>query len=276
MKKALKIVLFSLLGLVLVTAALLLAHPFWLPPVAKSVARSKVPQITGTAFRIDGMELNAYSGRFSFKGIELENPQGFSERIFLKVENLDVVADMETVTSNVVVLEEVTIKGVFVSYVSNNGVNNVDQITENASRLNEKDEKADAASDSQSGKEGAAKDEPADAGVKVVIRRLNVSDASVKLAMFTLPVPAITLTDVGEKSGGVTLTELGNQLLGAIMSAVGSAKDGLGALGTLLGNGAESLKDQLKRGDTKAVRESVNKTTDTIKDAAGALKSLFK
>jgi uncharacterized protein involved in outer membrane biogenesis len=276
MKKALKIVLFSLLGLVLVVAALSLAHPFWLPPVAKSVARSKVPQITGTAFRIDGMELNAYSGRFSFKGIELENPQGFSERIFLKVENLDVVADMETVTSNVVVLEEVTIKGVFVSYVSNNGVNNVDQITKNASRLNEKDEKADAASDSQSGKKGAAKDETADAGVKVIIRRLNVSDASVKLAMFTLPVPAITLTDVGEKSGGVTLTELGNQLFGAIMSAVGSAKDGLGALGALLGDGAGSLKDQLKRGDTKAVRESVDKTADTIKDAAGALKSLFK
>jgi hypothetical protein len=91
-----------------------------------------------------------------------------------------------------------------------------------------------------------------------------------------LPVPPITLTGVGRKSNGVTLAELGSQMLNAIMNGIGSAKDGLGALGALLGEGASDLKNQIRKGDMKAAQDSLRKSSEAVKDAAGALKSLFK
>lgn len=274
MRKTVKIAVAAVLGMLVLTVALLLAHPLWLAPAVKAVANSQVPAVTGTAFRIDGIALNAYRGKVSLSGIVLENPEGYSERIALKVGRLDVTADMESVTSNVVVLKEVAISDVFVSYVSKDGVNNFDRIAKNASGKKEPsaDSGAKTAPAAEDGAAAEGKEEP----VRVVIDLLTVKDASVKMGMFTLPVPPITLTKVGEKSGGVTLAELGNQLLGAVLSAVGSAKDGVGALGLFLGDGVKDLKGQLESGDMKGVENSLRKGADALKEAEKALKSLFR
>ena len=60
------------------------------------------------------------------------------------------------------------------------------------------------------------------------------------------------------------------------MSAVGSAKDGVGALGLFLGDGVKDLKGQLESGDMKGVENSLRKGADALKGAEKALKSLFR
>jgi hypothetical protein len=51
-------------------------------------------------------------------------------------------------------------------------------------------------------------------------------------------------------------------------------------LEAIAGDGIDSLKKQLGKGDAKAVRDTVNgatrKSAEAVKDAAGAIKSLFK
>jgi hypothetical protein len=268
--------------IVFLPAVLLLVHPWWLAPAVKGIANSAVPGITKTEFHLGGMSLNAYRGEFSAADVLLGNPEGFDERVALKVGSVNVVADMGTVADDVIVLKEVTVKDVFLSYVYNDGVDNFTQISKNASSGDvqsgtsaQKPEaaKKTAGGDTAANRQGGTKEAKSK---KVIIDRLRLSGITVKFGPIPLPVPPITLTDIGRKSNGVTLAELGSQLLNAVMNGVGSAKDGLGALGVLLGEGASDLKNHLKKGDTKAAQESFKKTGAAVKDAADALKSLFK
>lgn len=271
-----------LFTIVLLLAVLLLAHPLWIGAAGKAAANRLVPDIVKTEFSLGRLSLNAYRGELSAGDVLLGNPAGFDERIALKVVSADVVADMGTVTGDVIVLKEVTVKDVFVSYVRKDGEDNFSRISKNVSSSGKKDV--------ASVREPDSKERPADEGQageyhagkagkksrKVIIDRLHLSGITVKLGPIPLPVPPITLTDVGRKSNGVTLAELGSQLLNAIMNGVGSAKDGLGALGALLGESASDLKNQIRKGDMKAAQDSFRKTGEAVKDAAGALKSLFK
>jgi hypothetical protein len=228
------------------------------------------------------LSFNAYRGELFAGDILLGNPAGFDERIAFKVGSADVVADMGTVTGDVVVFKEVTVKDVFVSYVHKDGEDNFSRISKNVSSsgkkdvasVREPDSKERPAAEGQAGEYHAGK--AGKKSRKVIIDRLHLSGITVKLGPIPLPVPPITLTDVGRKSNGVTLAELGSQMLNAIMNGIGSAKDGLGALGALLGEGASDLKNQIRKGDMKAAQDSLRKSSEAVKDAAGALKSLFK
>ena len=119
--------------------------------------------------------------------------------------------------------------------------------------------------ESSSASSSPAEEKTASESAKVIIDRLDISGIVVKFGPVALPVPPIVLTGVGEKSNGVTLTELGSQLLTALMDGAGALKDGMGAIGALLGEGTGALGENLKKGDMKAVKE-----------AASLLKSMFK
>jgi hypothetical protein len=256
MKKTISVTVKVLLALAALLAALLLTHPLWLAPTAKTVANSAVPRIAGTRFELGKLSLNAYSGRFGAGDLVLYNPEGFSEPVALKVGEASVVADMSTVGSDVIRLKEVLVKDVFLAYTFKDGKSNFDVISQNASSGKGAEKPADEKKDAEGAKAESAE------GKRVIIDRLTLSGITVKLGPVPLPVPPITLTGIGEKSGGVTFVELGNQLLQTVLSAVGSAKDGLGALGALMGEGVDSLGKQMKKSD--------------LKEAAGAIKSLFK
>ena len=299
MKKLVKTAAKILLGVVLLLAVLLLAHPLWLAPAAKTIANSKVPEIVKADFSLGKFSINGYSGEFLVGDMLLGNPEGYDERIALKVGEISVAADMATVCSDVIVLKEVLVKDVFVSYVHKGGVNNFDQIAQNASG----GKKSDGVSGEPEAESAKAEAKPEAEKVekeskRVIIDRLVLDGITVKLGPIPLPVPSITLTGIGRKSNGVTFAELGEQLLNAIMKGVGAAKDGLKALGSLIGEGTADLTKQLEKVDVKAagkildgsgeavqdslkksgeaVQDSLKKSSEAVKDAAGALKSLFK
>lgn len=267
-----------LFAAVLLFAVLLLAHPLWIGAAVRAVANRVVPGITKTEFDLGQVSLNAYRGELGVGDLLLGNPSGYGERVALKIGSADVVADMGTVTGDVIVLKEVTVKDVFVSYVHHDGTDNFSQISKNASSSGKKDvasapEREPAAGEKAAdGRSGGAEKK----SKRVIIDRLSLSGITVKFGPIPLPVPPVTLTDVGRKSGGVTLVELGNQLLNAIMNGVGTARDGLGALGSLLGEGADDLKKQFEKGDVKGAKDSLKKTGRAVKDAAEMLKSLLK
>jgi hypothetical protein len=253
-----------LLGLVLLLAVLLLAHPLWLGPVARTLANRVVPGMTKTEFNLGSFAVDAYRGTVAVGDLLLGNPDGYDERVALKVGSVDILADTGTVASDVVRLKEVVVKDVFVCYARKDGMDNFARISKNVS--GGKKSSSDQGVSQTEGKSSPATEGGKDGkSRKVVIERLSVSGIVVKFGPVAMPVPPVTLTGVGEKSNGVTMAELGSQLLTAIMDGAGSLKDGAGMLGELLGDGAGAIGDQLKKGDMKAV-----------KDAASILKSMFK
>ena len=303
MKKLLKILGITILSIVALALLLVLTLPLWLGPVVKPLANSAVPKLTKTSFNLGHLSLNPYTGRFELGDMVLGNPAGYDEPTAVAVSNIVVDVAMTTACDKYVHIEEVTIDGVFVSLVKG-GENNVDnmlQIQYNVAggkdKYDEKQAKAKAESEAKA-KPDEGEVEDADSK-KIVIDVLTLNDIKVKYGMITIPVPSITLKDLGKESDGLTASELFEKVWEAIINAALAVGDGVKALGGLLKSGAGAVGDGAGKaidaigagkaadaiGDgagkaVDAVKGGAGKAVDAIGDGAGkaadAIKGLFK
>ena len=274
MKKILKIIGGIILGVVVLALVLVLTLPLWLGPVVKPVANAAVPKMTKTTFNLGHLSLNPYTGRFELGDMQLGNPEGYSEPQALSVSNIVVDVAMTTACDKYVHVEEVLVDGVFVSLVKG-GPNNVDnmlQIQYNVAGGKEKYEankaKAEAEKEAKP-KEEKPKEEKADdgSGKKIVIDKLTLNNIRVKYGVLTIPVPSITLTDLGKDSGGATFSDIIDAVWGAIVKAVLSVGDGVKAFGDLLMSGAGSLGESASKA-ASAVSDSAGKAASAVGDGA--------
>ena len=288
MKKFLKIVGGIILGIVVLALALVLTLPLWLGPVVKPLANAAVPKITKTTFNLGHLSLNPYTGRFELGDMQLGNPEGYSEPTALAVSNIVVDVAMTTACDKYVHIEEVTVEGVFVSLVKG-GPNNVDnmlQIQYNIAGGKEKYEenKARQEAEKEAKKSDEKPEEPKEpeadeAGKKIVIDRLTLNDIKVKYGLITIPIPSITLTDLGKESDGMSMDELFGSIWDAILNAALAVGDGAKALGGMLkagasvvGDGAGKAVDVISGGAGKAadvVSDGAGKAVDAVSSGAG-------
>ena len=106
-KKVVKLVLWTLAGIVGFVLFALLTIPLWIGPVGTSVANSVVPELTGTAFNLGEFALNPYSGRVHLGKIVLQNPAdetSESEPNALTLESVDVLMDTTSLLSDTIVI----------------------------------------------------------------------------------------------------------------------------------------------------------------------------
>jgi len=257
--KAVKFVVKAILVLVAVLVVALLALPIWFGPVVKTVANSAVPGVVKTDFRLGHLALNPYTARFELGDLSLGNPAGYSVKEAVTVG--EVVFDAETMSllSDVIHIEEVTVKDIFVSVVSGgeNNVLNFKQIQYNVAGGKEKYEAAqsakEAASASSKGKETAeAKSGEKGTAKKVIIDRVEISGLKLHLGFLQVPLPALTLKDIGRKSGGCTMEEAWEQIVAAVLKSAGVAGDQLKALGALTGDASKRVNKAVSKAAAQA------------------------
>ncbi len=279
MKKALKVVGKVLMWTAVAVVALLLLSPFWIGPAGRIAANVAVPKITGTAFTLGELSVNPYTGTLHVGKMRLENPEGFSDREAVTLDKLDVKVSMASLFTKKILVEEVAISGVYVTYVSHDGRNNFDVIAENASggpkAGDEKKEavKADDAAKAVSKGEKKA-EEAKDGGKKMVIARLSISNAKVKVGMVALPVPPITLSDIGKESEGATFAEIWQQILNVVFKSCGALGDAVVSLGSGLVEGVGAVGGAAvdAAGATAgAVGDAAKSVGGAAADAAGAV-----
>ena len=289
--KAMKIVLKVIVAIIAIAIVALLLLPLWFGPVAKLVANSVVPGIVKTDFNLGHIYLNPYNARFELGDMQLSNPSGYSEKYAATLGN--VVFDAETLSlmSDVIHIEEITVKDVFVSVVSGgeNKVDNFKQIQYNVAGGKEKFEAAEAEkaekakimeleaketaqAKREDEKPSAAEEKPAK---KVIIDKLRISGLKVQYGFLPISIPVtIELTDIGKESGGATFTEAGLEIWEGILKAAGVAGDQLKAFGNLTGDAAKQATESLG-GATKSAGEAVNKAADEAKKALDSIKKLW-
>ena len=261
--RLLKLVLWGLAAVSLLSILVVATLPLWISPVATSIAGGIVPNYTGTDFRIDGFHLNPYSGTLRINGVKLSNPQGFGDTAAFSLAAFSMEVEVGSLFSGTILVKEVLIEDAFASYYSHDGRNNFDVIMANVKKATEPKAEGRVAKDAEK-KESSEK--------KVIIDRLRISGTKVKLMKsdFMPPfiMPPLDLTDIGRKSGGVTLKEAWTQIANGVMKSFTEAGEGLGALGSILGDGAKDIS-----GKTGASLDAVGSTT---RKAADGVKNLFK
>lgn len=259
--KAIKLIVKILVCLVILAVAIVLTLPLWIGPVAKTATNTIAPKITKTHVHLGDFGLNFYTGNFHMGDFQLENPAGYSQREAATLGQIEVQLDPLSVASDVIHIRLIRIKDVFASYVSKDGVNNIDQILENAGV---KGGEEAAKPEEKPAEKKSADEKPAK---KVIIDRFELSGVMVQLGPIPLPVPPLTLNDIGKKSGGATLEEAWNQISAAVLKSVGVVGEQLQALGGLAGEGAK----QAAEAATKAVGQATDVANKAVSGAGKAV-----
>ena len=286
--KFIKFLFKAILVVVVLVVVALLTLPLWFGPVVKGVANAAVPKVTQTGFNLAHLSLNPYTARFELGGLVLDNPEGYSEKIAAKVGELNFDADTLSLATDVIHIEEITVKDIFVSYLDGgeNKVNNFQQIQYNVAGGKEKYDAAQAAKEAAEAakSEEPAKDEaPAEEkpAKKVIIDKLTISGIKMQWGFLPITVPVdICLTDIGKDSGGATFAEVGKKIWESVMKAAGSLGDAVKNIGNLTGDAAKAATESVGKAAgaaadaagaaTKAVGDAAGATTKAVGDAAGA------
>ncbi len=233
MKKLLKFLLWTFVGILALVLVLVLTIPLWLGSTVATVATKMAPEYTGTPFVLEGVGINPYTGKYSITKLMLGNPKGYPVPTAFSVSNVKVDVEMASLFSDTIHIREIAIIDPYASYVSNEGTNNFEWIM---AHVNEKMGPKEETNETEK------KEEDKGAGKKVVIDKLTIAGTRVKFKMLPeMAIPTITLTDIGKESNGATWEEVGQMLADSIMKATSSIGEGLNSALSALGDGANTL-----------------------------------
>ena len=258
MKKPVKILLWLLIIVVILFAAVIACLPLILGPTVRTVATTVVPQLTGTEFLMDSCSINPYTGKLSINGFALKNPKGYDEPDAVRFESLNVAIEVGSLLTKKIHVYEIALEKPFVSYVfDDEGTNNFDRILATLDSKMKKDETK---------KEEKKDEKEAGDAPKVLIDKISISGTKVKYRKLTLPIPVPTLTKIGYGSGddkekkeeakGATLEE-------ARDAVWNSVKDKFTDVGGLVGNAAGAAAG--------AVTDVAGQAAGAVTDAAGKI-----
>ena len=297
--KAVKIICKVVLCIVILAVVALLALPLWIGPVAKGVANSVVPGITGTAFNLGEFGLNPYVGTLHVGDMQLANPTNFSEKNAVDLGKFDAdLAVTSLFSGKKIRIESVDLDGLVV--YADPTMANFRQIAANAA--GEPEEKSELA---KLAEENAPEEAPkaeeakpakeAKGGKGLQIDRLTIKNVTVKYGLVPLKIPVdIEIPDIGKESEeGASFQEVVQLVWEKILAACGAvggkvgdigkgALDiGSGAVGAAIdavnGGDVDGAKDMLKDAG-KGIKDAIKSdgVKDALKDAGDGLKDLFK
>jgi hypothetical protein len=218
MKKTLKI-----LGaaLAVLAAVVLVVSLFFLGPVVRRTVTTLGPSILGVPVSLDRVGVYPLRGVVRLSGLKIGNPKGFKSPQLFALSALSIDMQPSTLFTDTVVVDEVAIRGLEITYETTGLRSNVGRLLEQLE--SRKGEPAEA----PAGNEAAP---PAKPGKRTVIRRVVVEDLNVTVAAtlaggrgITLPLSKIELTDLGARGGGISVAEATVEVVQAIAAGVTKA-----------------------------------------------------
>lgn len=235
-------------GCIIVLTALFL---IFFSVIAKGAIQNVGPLVTGVPMKVNAVLFNAFTGKFSIKGLVIGNPEGYTSKHALKLNDFHVDVDMSTLLARKLRIEEIRINGVELNYETNLLNNNLAQIQKNVERLS-------------GGKKANDKKESASGGGKPLeIHLIELKDITAWVIMkgtvvqTPIPVLPVTLHDLGSSPEGVSSAMVINDvllsLLGSIANTAGIDKaasaiaEGTGKAVKSVGDAAKSSFDFLKK-----------------------------
>jgi hypothetical protein len=265
MKTAIKI----LIGLLVILVALFAVLELSLDKIVHAGFNAAAPAALGVKASLDGAKISLVRGEASLSGLHIGNPEGFKTDGLFDLASASVHIDNSTLLSDTIVIKEIAIDGLVVTYEKGLLNSNLGALIDSLSSGKE-EKPAQAGAAGEKPKEEKA-EKPAK---KVIIEKLSITGSKMNFSItgvsgkaMSIPLPAITLTDLGKDKEGVTPVEAIQDVLKAIAGAAGTA---IAGSADLLGQGLGTVADNV--GDAgKAV---MGGAAEAGKAAANALKSI--
>ncbi len=256
------------IGVVIVVLAVaLLVFP---GQMVKAAVNKAGPAVLGVDVRLEGADFKLLQGDAELKRLFIGNPKGYNTPSLVEVETITVKLDTSTLTKDTIIIEKVFVENPVFTYQKGLLGSNLSKLLKQL-----EGDKPDDGKDQKKDKE---------AGKKVIINELEIQGATVKLSVkgipagAPIPLPTITLKDIGKEKDGASIAEA----VAAVFKAVlGSITKVVGAVLNVAAKGGEVAVDAVKItggaavGVTKAVGKGALGTTKAVgKGAITAVKGV--
>jgi uncharacterized protein involved in outer membrane biogenesis len=238
MKKLWVKVLLGLIVLLLVVAVLAF---MFIGGIVKAGVERVGPVVTKVSVKLDSANISIFGGSGTLKGFVLGNPEGYKTPQAIKVGKVAVAIAPGSVLKEKKHVKSIVVEGPEITYETDLKGSNLGKILDNVSGAASQDEKAPTKKE-QTTKTKLQVDEFVITGAKVTV-------AANMVGSYTIPLPEIRLSKLGEGPDGITPAELSKQVLNAVLNettkAVAANAGKLPDAAKALGTGAT---DQLKKG----------------------------
>ena len=210
----------KLLGLVVIVALGAFLYLYMnLNSLIKQGVEEYAPQYTQTNVTLGGASILFLSGSGGLSNLVVANPKGYKAAEALSLGALDIKLDIETINSDVIVINSIDIVAPEITYEAGGKAgSNLQQLAKNVQNSTKSSGSKSTDSDSESAKKK-----------KVIIDRLTISNGAVSILTpltdepLNATLPTITMTEIGRKTGGQLISEVVKQVMKKISDATSKA-----------------------------------------------------
>jgi len=256
MKKLLKI----LAGILIVIVILFIALLIWLDGAIVSGFNSAAPTALGVPASLGDARILPVRGKLTLNNLHIGNPEGFKTAGLLDMSTLYIRYDTASILTDTIIINEITIDGLVVTYEKGLMDSNLGALLDLLSGEEKEEENADKKEEAE-GEKKAKK--------KVIIEKLMITHSQMKFsatgmmgAAIPIPLPAITLTDLGKESDGITVVQAIQKVLTAIAGSTGTA---IAGSGKLIGQGMQAVGDGVGQAG-QAIGNTANEAGKAVGD----------
>jgi len=244
-------------AVVLILGLSFVAYKVWdsLDHIIETVIESYGPDVIGATISLDSVKLDLSAGKAELNGLSIGNPKGFKTDYAMQVQQVKMILDIDSLTSNVIVVKEISINKPAITYEMAKGGSNIDVLAKNAQNYVGANSPGNSQSDDKEPKliiENFTIDEG----------QVNVSHSILKGKTLSVGLPDIHLSDIGKSEEGTSPGEVAQEIMQSIKDAAGVAVTSLG-LGETFSSGA------------KAVKKGATSVVESAKGAGDKIKGLF-
>ena len=156
---------------------------------------------TKTPVNVTGVSIKLSEASAAISSLSVGNPEGFAGNA-IEMEEFGITLDAASLTGDVVIIEDILVKGARLNILQQANGNNIQQLLRNLDDLSS----GDSSEDSSDGK-------------KIIINRFTLEGASASLSApdfdedREVTLPTITLRNIGTSDGGATGAEVAQQVL---------------------------------------------------------------
>ena len=233
MKKIVRI----LLGLVLVLVVLVVVAILFIGSIIKNGVEKVGPIVTKVPVKLDAANISVFSGTGTLKGFVLGNPEGFKSSEAVKVGSMSLSLVPKSVLGDKVVIRSIRVEAPEINYETDLKGDNLRKILDNISS----GEKQPAETKPGEKSKGAQKKLQVD---EFVITGGKLHATAPLVGTYTVPLPEIKFTNLGQGPEGITVADLSKKVMTAVLeAATKAAAEGLSNAGKgTSGSAADALK----------------------------------
>lgn len=231
-----------------------------LDPIVKYGLEEYGPKFLGAPVTVQKVNFSVLKMRFELNDLVVGNPEGYNTDNAISVGRIFVKVRMKSLLTKTIEVNQILVEAPEITYEVGLGNSNIGTLLENV-------EKATGSEEEKPEEEEEKVDDGS--GTKVVIDEVKVTDGKIRLSAKILqglaapvPLPTITLNDIGKEKEGASIVEATGEMLKGIFtgvidcgkSAFSAVGDGVKSVGEAIGNGASKAVDSIKNifgGDDK-------------------------